>query len=155
MFNHRKILIALMVTIILVAGTGFSAQPAQAANCSSYHVVRPGESLSWIARYYGAYWPYLAQINGIPAPWYTVYPGQQLCIAYGGNGYYPYNNNGYGNNGYGYPGTGGGSMQLTAPIGASQWSSVQKDANVTINTYNFPSNVMFNVKMGRPVGQRL
>ncbi len=97
MFKLRKILMILLVTIILVAGTGFSASTAQAASCSSYHVVRPGESLSGIARYYGAYWPYLAQINGIHPPRYTVYPGQVLCIAYGGTGYYPYNgyNNGY------------------------------------------------------------
>jgi hypothetical protein len=156
MFTLRKIWIILLVTIVLVVGTGFSAQPARAANCSAYHVVRPGESLSMIARHYGAYWPYLAQINGIPAPWYTVYPGQTLCIAYGGQGYYPYNgNNGYNNynyNGYGYPGTGGRQY----PTSGTYWSfavvGVQQDANVTIDAYNFPSNVLFNVRMGRQSG---
>ncbi len=103
MFKFRKILVVLLVTVILLVGTGFSAQPAQAANCSSYHVVRWGESLSGIARYYGAYWPYLAQINGIRPP-FTVYAGQLLCIAYGGGGSYPYNgyNTKYGNENNGY-----------------------------------------------------
>lgn len=167
MFKLRKILMVLLVAIILVAGTGFSAQPAQAASCSSYHVVRAGESLSWIARYYGAYWPYLAQINGIPRP-YTVYAGQLLCIAYGGNAYYPNNGyngnnnyNGYGNNGYWYngywysysPGYGGRQDYATS---GTYWTfsvlSVQQDANVTIQANNFPSNVLFNVKIGRQSG---
>jgi hypothetical protein len=164
MLNLRKILMVLIATIILVAGTGFSAQPAQAASCSSYHVVRVGESLSWIARYYGAYWPYLAQINGIPAPRYTVYPGQTLCIAYGGKGYVPYNgdnghnnSNGYGNqgywsNGYWYPGTGGRQYATSGTYWSFSILSVEKDANVTINANNFPSNVLFNVKMGRQSG---
>ena len=137
MFNLRKILMVLLVTIILLAGTGFSAQPAQAASCSSYHIVRPGESLSWIARYYGAYWPYLAQINGIPAPRYTVYPGQQLCIAYGGQGYYPNNgnngNNNYNYNGYGYPGTGGRQYTTSGTYWNFSVVGVQQDANVTID----------------------
>ena len=158
MFTLRRISIALLAAIVLVAGMGFSATPALAASCSSYHVVRYGESLSWIARSYGAYWPYLAQINGIRAPRYTVYPGQTLCIAYGGKGYTPYNgysgyNNYYGNgyNGY-YPGTGGRGYGATGTYWSFSIVDVQKDANVTINTVNFPSNVMFNVKMGRPAG---
>ena len=152
-------MLVLLVTIILVAGTGFSAKPAQAASCSSYHIVRYGESLSSIARYYGAYWPYLAQINGIRPPYYTVYPGQQLCIAYGGNGYNPYNGyNGYnnyygnGNNGYPYSGTGGRQYATSGTYWSFSVVDVQQDTNVTITTYNFPSNVLFNVKMGRQSG---
>ena len=158
MLNLRKTLMVLLVTIILVVGTGFSAQPAQAASCSSYHVVRVGESLSWIARYYGAYWPYLAQINGIPGPRFTVYPGQSLCIAYGGQGYYPnngyngYNNNGYWNNGYWYSGTGGRQYTTSGTYWSFSVLSVEQDTSVTINALNFPSNVLFNVKMARQSG---
>jgi hypothetical protein len=149
MFNLRKILMVLLVTIVLIAGTGFSAVPAQAASCSSYHVVRMGESLSWIARYYGAYWPYLAQINGIQPPRYTVYPGQLLCIAYGGTGYYPYNGS---NNGYWYSGTGGRQYTTSGTYWGFSVVGVQQDANVTILTNNFPSNVLFNVKIARQSG---
>jgi len=145
MFKNKKILMINLVTIILVASMGFSIQPAQAAGCSSYHVVRAGESLSWIARYYGVSWPYLAQINGITPPRYTVYPGQLLCIAYGGGGYYP-------NNGYWYSGTGGRQNSTSGSYWSFSVISVEKDANVTINADNFPSNVMFNVKMGRSSG---
>jgi LysM repeat protein len=154
MFTFRKISIALLITIMLVAGMGFSATPALAANCSSYHVVRRGESLSWIARYYGVYWPYLAQINGIRAPRYTVFVGQTLCIANGGTGYYPNNGyNGYNNyNGYWNVGTGGRQYNTTGTYWSFAIVDVQQDANITINTNNFPSNVMFNVKVGRQSG---
>jgi hypothetical protein len=151
MFKLRKILMALLVTVILVAGAGFSASSAQAASCSSYHVVRAGESLSGIARYYGAYWPYLAQINGIHPPRYTVYAGQVLCIAYGGQSYSPYV--GYnGSNGYWYSGTGGRQYTTSGTSWSFSVVEVQQDANITISTYNFPSNVLFNVKMGRQSG---
>jgi hypothetical protein len=149
----RKISLILLVTIILISSAGFSAQPAQAAGCSSYHVVRVGESLSQIARYYGAYWPYLAQINGVIPPRYTVYPGQVLCISYGSYVNYPYSGSvhypyyGYSN----YYGPWKGGSGYTSP--GAYWSfsvvGVQKDVNVTIQTYNFPSNVFFKVKMGR------
>jgi hypothetical protein len=154
MFNLRKILMVIFVTIILVAGTGFSAQPAQAASCSHYHTVRPGQSLSGIARYYGAYWPYLAQINGIPGPRFTVYPGQVLCIAYGGHAYYPpaNPNNGYPYPGYPYPGTGGRQYTTSGTYWSFSVLSVQQDTSITIGTYNFPSNVLFNVRMGRQSG---
>jgi hypothetical protein len=158
MFKLRKILVLLLVTVIVLVSTGFTAQPAQAASCSSYHYVRWGESLSGIARYYGAYWPYLAQINGIYPP-FTVYAGQRLCIAYGSGGYYPYNgdNNNYGagNNGPGYPNSGIGGRQ-NYPYSGAYWNfsvvGVQQDTSVTINAYNFPSNVFFNVKIGRSSG---
>ena len=142
MSKLRKSLMAVIIVVMLVGAMGMSATPAQASGCSSYHTVRAGESLSWIARWYNAYWPYLAQINNIPAPRYKIYPGQVLCIAYGGYGgknvYYPPASN--------YP--------AYAP--GTQWSfsisNVSKDVNVTIHTYNFPSNVLFKAKMGRQSG---
>ncbi len=138
MSKLKRFVMILVVMVVLLGGTGISAQPAQASGCSYYHVVRSGESLSWIARWYGAYWPYLAQINHIPSPKYRIYPGQVLCIAYGGYGgrniSYPTYNYDYSN----------------------QWSfsinNVQHNSTVSIRAYNFPSNVLFNAKIGRRSG---
>lgn len=139
----RKLTIAFIITVILVAGTGLSAQPAHASGCAYYHVVRAGESLSWIARWYGAYWPYLAQINNIHPPKYRIYPGQVLCINYGGTGgryttyptYYP-------------------TSYSTGTT--TNWSfsiaNVKHNTSVTIKTYQFPSNVLFKARIGRSTG---
>jgi LysM repeat protein len=147
MAKLKKFLMALFVLILLVGGTGISAQPAQASSCSYYHVVRAGETLSSIARRYGAYWPYLAQINYIPAPRYKIYTGQVLCIAFGGYGgkstYYPPYNTVPPYSGYsGYYGT-AWSFSIT---------SVQQNSSVTIHTKNFPSNVLFKARLGRQSG---
>lgn len=117
----------LLAVIILVAGTGLSAHPAQAAACTYYHTVQRGQSLSWIGRYYGVNYRYLAQINGLTYP-YVIYPGQVLCISYGGGA--PT-----------YPGVNYG------------WSyaiiNVVQNTSVTVRTSNFPSNVKFTVYIGK------
>jgi hypothetical protein len=145
MTKPKRLLIMLLGVILVVSMTGFTAQPAQASGCAYYHVVRYGQSLSWIASYYGAYWPHLAQINHISAPKYRIYPGQSLCIAFGGYGgrnvyYPPYNNTYY--NGYGNYG--------------DSWSfsiaGVSHNTSATIRTYNFPSNVLFKARIGRRSG---
>ncbi len=132
MRHLRRSIMVLMVVIILIAGTGISAQPAQASSCSSYHVVRHGETLSWIGRYYGVNWVYLAQINHIAPPRYVIYTGQWLCIAgWDHGGVYPY---------------------PPAPV-VKAWSysvvKVEKDTSLRIRTSNFPSNVLFDVSIGR------
>jgi hypothetical protein len=128
--ESKKILVFLLVAVVLVGATGITAQPAQASGCWTYHYVRWGESLSWIGRYYGVDWRYLAQVNGI-APPFQVYAGQSLCIA--GGGFVPVQ---YPNNG---------------PSGRT-WSfsidEVVQNTSVTIRTNNFPSDVRFQVKMG-------
>ena len=134
---------SLVVLTFALGGLGATAQPAQAATCSYYHTVRAGESLSWIARYYGASWPYLAQINGISAPRYRIYPGQVLCIAFGGGSGYnpPY-----------YP----PYSQPVSTTSGRQWTfsviNVDHKTSVAIRTQNLPSNVLFNAKMGRKSG---
>lgn len=147
----RKIFMSLIILSLALGALGATAQPAQAASCSYYHTVRAGESLSWIARYYGAYWPYLAQINGIPGPRYRIYAGQVLCIGFGGKGYQqPYNppyyqpyNPPY----YDYPvQTNSGRLWTFSIV------DVDPDTSVTIHTQNLPSNVLFNAKMGRRSG---
>lgn len=131
MKRMKNALMVLLVLVILIGGSGFSAQPAQAASCTYYHTVRAGESLSWIGRYYGVNWLYLAQINHVAPPKYIIYPGQVLCIAYGG--------------------------QNIAPVVNTVWSysvvKVDRDTSVRIRTSNFPDNVLFEVSIGRPAGK--
>ncbi len=76
----KRIFMALLAVIILLTSAGLTFQPAQAATCSSYHTVSKGQTLSWIGRYYGVNWKYLADINNIPYP-YKIYPGQTICIS--------------------------------------------------------------------------
>ncbi len=143
----KRMFLALLALIILVGGVGWSAQPAQAASCAYYHTVRYGESLSWIGRYYGVYWPYLAQINGIKNPRW-IYAGQVLCIP---TGYY----GGYYQGGVWWGGTGGQPVYGT---NMRTWSfsviGVVPNTTVTFQTYNAPNNVAFSVHMGVPSGNQ-
>lgn len=138
----KRVMMALLALVILVGGAGASAQPAQAAGCWSYHTVRYGESLSWIGRYYNVSWPYLAQVNGIGGPRFTVFPGQVLCIPGYGYNYYVGNQGGYPVGGY--------------PGNVRTWSFQVVDVNpkttVTIRTYNTPSNIRLNVRIGAFMG---
>ena len=142
MHQLRKVSIVLLALVLVISGMGLTAQPAQASSCVAYHWVRYGETLSWIGRYYGVSWPYLASVNGIHSP-YTIYPGQKLCIPaggyHGGTGGYPTY--------VGYP---------TSAVGSGRtWSFVVSDVDpnttVSIKTSNFPSNVEFKVKIGKNV----
>lgn len=131
MATLRRILMLTLALALVLGGAGISAAPAQASGiCVTYHTVRAGETLSWIGRFYGVYWPYLAQVNGILPPNYTIYVGQVLCIP--SSGYVP---------------------PSTPPSSGRTWSfsvvSVVPNASVTIQTYNFPDNVKFKARMGR------
>ena len=92
MRNLKRFVILLLALVILIGTTGFVPQSALAYGCTRYHTVRVGQTLSWIGRYYGVNWTYLARINGIRWP-YTVYIGQSICISTTGGGtggwYYP------------------------------------------------------------------
>ncbi len=138
MFRLKNIAMVVLALALAVGGMGITARPAQASGCAYYHTVYWGQSLSWIGRYYGVNWLSIAAANGIPRP-YTVYAGQRLCIPGGG---YPYN--------YNY-------INYTPSVGAQRtWSfgvtSVVQNATVTIQSYNFPSNVWFKVRIGRYSG---
>lgn len=130
MKQAKQFLMVMLALVIMVGGSGIMAQPAQAATCTYYHTVKAGESLSWIGRYYGVSWIYLAQINHVAPPKYTIYPGQILCIAY--------------------------DTGSVAPVTTSSWSysvvKVDEDSTVKIRTNNFPSNVLFEVSIGRLSG---
>ena len=131
----KKLAFALLIAVVLVAATGFTAQPAQAASCRYYHTVYYGQTLSSIGAYYGINWQTLASVNGIKSP-YKLYAGTVLCIPYGGYS---------GTGGYYYP-----ASYYSAP--ANPWTfsivEVAKDNYVTIKTQSVPSNVFFNVSMG-------
>jgi len=137
----RRLLIVLVTFILLFSSVGSAMAAPQAQNCRTYHVVRPGETLSSIAYGYGVYWPYLAQINNIRAPRYTVFVGKSLCIPTWNGGWF---------------GTGGPYTNPNRTGGVRTWSysitSVTANTSVTIQTSNLPNWVTFNVRMGRYVG---
>lgn len=141
MHKSKRILMILLAVVVLIAGMGAAPAPASAAAaCRSWHTVYRGQSLSAVGAYYGISWLYLAQVNNIRPPRYTIYPGQVLCIPAGGYiGGYP----NYGTGGY--------------PTGGVRtWSfsvvNVVPNASVTIQTSSFPSNVLFKVHMGMLTG---
>jgi hypothetical protein len=106
--------------------------------CSQTYIVQRGDTLSGIARWFGVSVYELAQVNHISNPSH-IYAGQRLCIPSGsGTG--------------GYPTYTGG----TSAVGAQRtWSfvvtNVDPNVTVSIQTYNFPSNVEFKVKIGNNV----
>jgi LysM repeat protein len=140
----KQFLTVLLALTLAISIMGFAVQPAQAASCAFYHTVSSGESLSWIGSYYGVSWTTLAANNNIKSP-YTIFVGQQICIPSGGryntyNGYYyPYT--------YYYP-----STYYNYYYSRTTWDyrviGVVKGQTVTIETYNFPDNVYFEVRIG-------
>jgi LysM repeat protein len=84
MSKFRKVAMVLLALVIMLSAMGFTAQPAQAAGCRTYHWVRYGETLASIGRYYGVSWTHIASVNGIGRP-YTIYPGQRFAIRTGGS----------------------------------------------------------------------
>jgi LysM repeat protein len=128
MGKHKHYLLISLAVILLVAGVGPAAHPAQAATCAYYHYVSYGESLSSIGAAYGVTWKAIAAANGISSP-YTIYPYQKLCIPPAGS-----------------TGTTGVSYLYT------QWSyrifRVNSGVSVTIQTYNLPDNTLFDAAIG-------
>jgi LysM repeat protein len=135
MTSIRKVTIFLSILSILVVGMGFTVSQAQAAACTQYHTVAPGEYLVKIAKSYGVDWRTIASINNIKPPW-TIYPGQVLCISQSGTTPPP------------QPPPPGYSGFPTFSI-----SSVVVDTTVTVQTYNLPPNDNFDVTMG-PMGTK-
>jgi hypothetical protein len=127
----------LLAVVLLVSGTGATWAPEPAVQaCRAWHTVRYGQTLSSIAAYYGVYWPYMAQVNDIRPPRYTVYAGTALCVPAGGT--YPGGNTG----GFPWYYSGGRTWSFTV-------AQVVRNTSVTIQTYGFPNNVAMDVRMGR------
>ena len=131
----RKLLIILTLTSLMMVGMGFMTQSAQAATCTKYHTVKPGEYLVQIGRIYNVSWRYLADINHLANP-SIIYPGQVLCVAVDNVDPVP-------------------PPPVTPPgySGFPTFSilSVVADDNVTVQTYNLTPNDEYVVTMG-PMG---
>jgi LysM repeat protein len=59
------------------------AAPVSTPTTPTFYTVRPGESLTVIAKQIGVDWAELASVNKLALP-YTIYPGQQLLIPWTG-----------------------------------------------------------------------
>lgn len=83
--NVRRLVFALLVILVLSVAVLPSAAMAAPAASGGSHIVRRGETLSSIARYYGVTVWALADANSISNPNY-VYVGQKLWIPGAGTG---------------------------------------------------------------------
>jgi LysM repeat protein len=87
--NVRRIALLLVVcialTAVVVPTVAFAAPQSAPAASGNYHVVKAGETLSHIARYYGVTINALKHANGLDNANY-VYVGQHLHIPYGSSG---------------------------------------------------------------------
>lgn len=78
--TRRLAMVLLIMTLLLTAlPTAAFAAPAAAPMANGYHVVKPGQTLSGIAKYYGVTVHALARANGISNP-SRIYVGQKLHI---------------------------------------------------------------------------
>jgi LysM repeat protein len=82
LFRVKALLPVVIVLMALLLPPAVHAAPGQIV-----HIVRPGETLYSIARYYGSTVQAIAYANGIRNPSY-IWAGQRLIIPTGG-GYYP------------------------------------------------------------------
>jgi len=131
MSKKGKIILILLALVFLFSSSAISVTKVQAATCAKYHIVKKGEWLAKIGRYYGVSWKDLAKINNLKNP-SIIYPGQKLCISLS-------------------DGTTPPKPPLVIPTFTI--SSVIRDTSVTIQTNNFPANDTFRVLMG-PMGTR-
>ena len=79
--NKISILRLLLISGLLV-GLAFTASPpqnVQAAACSRYYMVQPGDDLYRIAALFWVDWMSIASVNGVTSP-YALRIGQTLCI---------------------------------------------------------------------------
>jgi LysM repeat protein len=64
---------------LVICPGGSGGYPPQPGHCRAIHIVKPGETLSRIALYYGSTVHAIAAANGLANPnW--IYAGQRLCI---------------------------------------------------------------------------
>lgn len=83
----RRKLFFVIIAVALFTAVFSPVASASAANgyCSQYYVVRYGDTLANIARWFGTTVWALQNVNYIPNPNF-IYAGQTLCIS---GGYYP------------------------------------------------------------------
>lgn len=122
MFKRFGLLFLMLV--ILIAVVGFTPRSAQAATCTQWYTVKPGDNLYRIGLKFGVSWTYLAKLNHIPNPG-KIFVGQVLCVSTSS------------------------SQTQTGTIPTFSIVSVKRGVSVTIRTHNFPANDKFNVLMGK------
>lgn len=142
----KRIGLLFLALAILVAASGFSAQPASASSCTQWYTVKRGDTLNKIGIKFGVSWTYLAKINHIPNP-NKIYTGQVLCVSGGQPAPQP-------------PPCPQPQPQPQCPPQPAPSptpyffiQSVVRNDKVTIQGYNYPPNTKFNVYMG-PVGSQ-
>jgi LysM repeat protein len=106
----RRLAMVLLILTLLLAALPTAAMASDYYD-GDYHVVKAGQTLSGIAKYYGVTVHALAKANGIANP-SRIYVGQKLHIPdghYGYDdykrddyGYVDYKQDGYGHDGYGH-----------------------------------------------------
>lgn len=79
------LLLCIALTASFLPAAAFAAPETAPAASGGYHLVRPGETLSHIARYYGVTIHALKAANGLSDANY-IYVGQRLYIPTGGGG---------------------------------------------------------------------
>ena len=79
--SHKRSFLAVMLLLaVMLVATVAPVTPASAAECAWTHLVRPGDTLSTIAAYYGTTVSELATLNKI-ANTNLIYWGTTLCIS--------------------------------------------------------------------------
>lgn len=73
-----------LALVALIAGLALPGEVGQAASnsgtgCLDHFLVRPGDSLTRIASFYGFDWRVLANLNALQPP-YALYAGQWICL---------------------------------------------------------------------------
>lgn len=135
----NKFAMVIFALVLVFSSLGAWAAPAlaatdasvQAVNCGTYYTVKPGDNLYRIGVWYGVSWTTLVKWNSLKGTG-AIYAGQVLCVAKAGSS-------------TGSVGTGGipaGTIPTFSIL------SVKKDVQVNIQTYNFPANDTFVVRMG-------
>jgi LysM repeat protein len=103
------------------------------AACTQTHIVKRGEDLSKIARLYGVTWQWLASINRLDDPNH-IFAGNRLCVQTVTSTSTPSTPS---------------PPNVTGVIPTFSIVSVEQNQTVTIQTYNFPTHVTLDARMGR------
>ncbi len=120
-----------IIAVFLLNAAFITTEPVAASggSCKDYHTVQYGDTLYKIGIWYNAYWPDIANANGIGYP-YTIYAGQKLCIPYGSTS--------------GTSGTSGSTDGVGLTV-----ISVKANDFVTVVATNLPKKENFEMRIGK------
>ncbi len=128
--KNQRVLIK-MFSLVLVLALLAAALPAPSLaaseskpQCSTYHKVKSGDSLVYIAKLYKVNWLKIAEANNIIPP-YTLYVGQSLCI----------------------PKDKTGVVSGAPTAQAASFKVLRNGDYLVIRAYNFPTKSFYYVKL--------